>query len=341
MPHSTSHPVLPKSRILVTGACGSVGSTLVKRLLDDGHTVCAFDNSEDGLFQLDQSEAHRNEQLRVFLGDIRDLGRLTQAMERVNYVFHCAGLKHVYLCEYNPFEAVQTNVAGSNNIIKAALDTGVERVVFTSSDKAVNPTSTMGASKLLAERLFIAANSHAGEHRTRFSVVRFGNVLNSNGSVLQIFQRQINEGRPLTITSTEMTRFFLSMHQSIDLCIQAAQDMCGGEIFIKNMGACDILALARIVTGDSRKFEFVEVGCKPGEKFYEELVTDIESLRTIADGNTYVIVPEAKNFWPENIANCLSKYDGKSFINKPVRSDNHILSDELIRAMLSDAQLIV
>lgn len=218
------------SRVLVTGACGSVGSALVRRLLDDGYTVCAFDQSEDGLFKLDQElKALAGGRLRSFLGNVRDENRLRRAFEGVKVVFHCAALKHVYISEYNPFEAMQTNIEGAHNVIQAAIAANVEKVVLTSSDKAVNPTSTMGATKLLGERLFIAANHYAGSHKTRFACVRFGNVLNSNGSVLQIFRRQLENDQPLTITSTGMTRFFISMDQAVDLCLHAADEMVGGR----------------------------------------------------------------------------------------------------------------
>ena len=163
-------------RVLITGACGSVGSALVRRFLDEGSTVCAFDQNEDGLFKLDQEFDDKTQQLRLFLGDIRDKERLELAMEDVDTVFHCAALKHVYLSEYNPFEAMQTNIVGTHNVIQAAILANVDRVVLTSSDKSVNPTSTMGATKLLGERLVTAANNYAGKHTTKFASVRFGNV---------------------------------------------------------------------------------------------------------------------------------------------------------------------
>lgn len=331
---------LAPSRILVTGACGSVGVTLVERLLNDGHTVCAFDHSEDGLFRLDQKHIHRQSQLRLFVGDIRDLGRLKHAMEEVQYVFHCAALKHVYLSEYNPFETMQTNIIGTNNVIQAALNTHVSRVIFTSSDKAVNPSSTMGASKLLGERIITAANHHVGKHDTKFAVVRFGNVLNSNGSVLQIFRQQIKEGKPLTITSTDMTRFFLSMQQAVDLCIETASRMCGGEIFVKNMGSCNIVTLARVITGDQRPFKYVEIGLKPGEKLYEELVTGVEAPRTVINANTYIILPETNELMPEPVRKNYSIYDKFNRLSSPLCSDSDLLSEADVSAMLHSAGLL-
>ena len=168
-------------RILVTGACGSIGKALVTRLLEDGNTVCAFDNNEDGLFHLSKECNLYTSSLKIFIGDVRDIKRLQQAMDGVDEVYHCAALKHVELSEYNPFEALKTNVNGTNNVINAAIDEGVKKVLVTSSDKAVNPSSTMGTTKLLAEKLAISANNYSGSKDIRFGCVRFGNVWNTNG----------------------------------------------------------------------------------------------------------------------------------------------------------------
>lgn len=327
-------------RILVTGACGSVGSALVRRLLDEGHTVCAFDQSEDGLFELDQELQDSAGRLRLFLGNVRDEARVLRAMEGVKVVFHCAALKHVYLSEYNPFEAMQTNILGTNNVIQAALAAEVDRVVLTSSDKSVNPTSTMGATKLLGERLFIAANQFVGGHATRFACVRFGNVLNSNGSVLQIFRRQIESNQVLTITSKTMTRFFISLSQAVDLCLHASARMIGGEIFVMSMGSCDIVSLAKAISG-ARSFRFTEIGHKPGEKLYEELVTENEAPRTVIDGKTYVILPDAISTLPVDLRNRYAAYDGLPRLTAPLRSDTGLLSQAEVEAMLERAGISV
>lgn len=334
---SDSGSVAP-TRVLVTGACGSVGFALVSRLLQDGHTVCAFDQNEDGLFQLDQEHQDGGGRLRLFLGNVRDEDRLTRAMDGVHTVYHCAALKHVYFSEYNPFEAMQTNVVGTNNVIRAAIETGVSRVVLTSSDKAVNPTSTMGATKLLGERLFVAANHHTGNHRTRFACVRFGNVLNSNGSVLHIFRRQLARNQPLTITSSRMTRFFLSMSQAVDLAVCAAERMLGGEIFVLSMGSCDILTLARAVTG-SRPFRTHEIGLKPGEKLYEDLVTEDEAPRTVKDGNYYIVLPSTVEMLPEDVRSQYAIYDQLPRLTAPLRSDTELLSQDEVESVLSSAGL--
>lgn len=337
--HDVEGTIPANSRILVTGACGSVGSALVRRLLEDGHTVCAFDQSEDGLFRMDQEFKDKGSRLRLFLGNVRDEDRVLRAMDGVRIVFHCAALKHVYLSEYNPFEAMQTNIVGTHNVIQAAIASEVERVVITSSDKAVNPTSTMGATKLLGERLFIAANHFAGGHRTRFACVRFGNVLNSNGSVLQIFRRQLDAGQALTITSSGMTRFFISMTQAVELCMDAAARMIGGEIFVMNMGACDIVTLAKAACGDGA-LRFVEIGHKPGEKLYEELVTESEAPRTVLVGNTYVVLPDTLDMMPEDLRGKYTVYERLQRLNAPLRSDADLLTQEHAVSMLRSAGLV-
>nr|MBI1232834.1 SDR family NAD(P)-dependent oxidoreductase [Cytophagales bacterium] len=340
MKASSKATISKNSRVLVTGACGSVGSALVARLLEEGHTVCAFDQSEDGLFHLDQTfkDKHDN-RLRLFLGNVRDEARLRRAMEGVNIVFHCAALKHVYLSEYNPFEAMQTNIVGANNVIQAAISANVDRVVFTSSDKAVNPTSTMGTTKLLGERLFIAANHFTGKHRTRFSCVRFGNVLNSNGSILHIFRKQLENDSPLTITSTKMTRFFLTMSQAVDLCLVASQRMIGGEIFVLNMGCLSILNLAKVVCG-SKPLKYKEIGLKPGEKLHEELVTESEAPRTVVDGNIYIIVPDTVEIFTDEIRTKYAQYNSLPKLSSPLRSDTDLLSNADVLSILSAAGVI-
>lgn len=327
--------MIENSRILITGASGSIGSGLVERFLNEGHVVCAFDQNEDGLFKLDQK--HRSEfgdRLKLFNGNIRDFKRLEKALENVNVVFHCAALKHVYLSEYNPFEATQTNILGVNNLIEAAVKTGVEKVVFTSSDKAVNPSSTMGATKLLGERLITAANHHSGRHNTKFASVRFGNVLNTNGSVLHIFKRQLEKKQPLTITSTDMTRYFLTESQSIDLCVEAAEKMIGGEIFIKKMGSCSIMQLAEVVSGKP-DFEYEVIGMKPGEKPFEELVTETESARTVLVDGYYIIIPDTLNILRSDI---IEKYQNLYLplprLEGALSSDTELMSVDEIDSIL-------
>lgn len=330
-----------KCRILVTGACGSIGSGMVERLLGDGHVICAFDQSEDGLFSLDQKfRSIYGDNLKLFVGSVRDESRLSRAFEGVNVVFHCAALKHVYLSEYNPFETMQTNIIGVNNVINAAINANVDRVIFTSSDKAVNPSSTMGATKLLGERLITAANHYAGKHKTRFASVRFGNVLNTNGSVLHIFKKQIDNNLPLTITSTDMSRFFITMFQALDLCLYAANRMIGGEIFVMSMGCCNILTLAKAVCGN-KSFEYEVIGQKSGEKQYEELVTETEVRRTVCEDNLYTIIPDTLDMMAPTIIDRYKEvYDKLPRLVHPLRSDKNMLTESEIISMLQSNGLI-
>jgi len=330
-----------ESRILITGACGSVGSGMVGELLKAGHVVCAFDQNENGLFSLDQQYKDKYpSKLRLFIGDIRDVNRLRKAFEGVDLVYHCAAIKHVYLSEYNPFEAMQTNIIGTNNVIDAAISAKVGKVVYTSSDKAVNPSSTMGATKLLGERLITAANHHTGSHNTRFSSVRFGNVLNTSGSVLSIFRNQIENNKPLTITSEDMTRFFLSMSQAIELCLYAADNMIGGEIFVKNMGCCSIISLAKAMSKNG-DVDYTIIGQKPGEKAFEELVTESEAQRTVFSDSWYTILPETIDLLDTPIViEYRRAYDSLPHLNECVSSHNNLLSDNEVYSMLVQAGLV-
>ena len=205
-------------RYLITGGCGSIGSALVVRLLNQGHTVCSLDNSESELFNQIQSLSKKfPNTYKPFLGDIRDYERLFRAFSSVEVVFHCAALKHVELSEYNPFEVLKTNVEGTHNVVEACLNNNVKKLIFASSDKAVNPSSTMGASKLLAERIIISSSSYAGSSGFKSACVRFGNVWDTAGSVGKIFKAQVKSGMPITLTSRKMTRFFITIEKALDL----------------------------------------------------------------------------------------------------------------------------
>jgi FlaA1/EpsC-like NDP-sugar epimerase len=315
---------------------------MVEKMLLLDCVVCAFDQNEDGLFHLDQKYKHDyGDKIKLFLGNVRDKDRLDMALEGVEIVFHCAALKHVYLSEYNPFEAMQTNIDVVNNIINASLKANVRQVIFTSSDKAVNPSSTMGATKLLGERLMTAANHHSGDHTTRFSSVRFGNVLNTNGSVLHIFRQQLKDKKPLTITSEHMTRFFIAMDQAIDLCIYAANNMIGGEVFIMNMGSCTIVDLAKAI---SRKepFEYRLIGEKPGEKLYEELVTEVEAPRTALINNIYTIIPETVSMMCPSIGEKYATiYQGIDRLAESLRSDKELMSEQEVYSYLKVNKMVV
>lgn len=282
--------------ILVTGGCGSVGSALVKNLLKyDVERVRSFDINETGQFNL--QEETRSNKLRILIGDIRDKRRLEWAIKGVDIVFHAAALKHVPLCEYNPFEAVSTNVYGTQNLIDVAREEQVDRFLAISTDKAVNPINTMGATKLLSEKLVM--NASMGDVKTLFSCVRFGNVINSGGSVIPIFKRQISQGGPITLTSEEMTRFFMSNQESVNLIFKAAYKMRGREIFILKMKSLRITDLVEAMIEElapkyghkPRDIKIKIIGIRPGEKLYESLMTE-EEVRHVEDhGDMFVLRP--------------------------------------------------
>lgn len=291
---------LENKRVLVTGACGTVGSELVRQLLEDftvGELV-GLDNNESELFFLEQRfSKHPN--TTFFLADVRDARKLSRKMQGADIVFHTAAFKHVILCEKSPFEAVQTNIMGVQNVIRAATENQVEQVIFTSSDKAVNPTSVMGTSKLMGERLMSAANSNLRGGETRFSSTRFGNVLGSRGSVIPIFREQIRRGGPVTVTDSEMTRFIMSISQAVRLVIESAFLAKGGEVFITKMPVIRIQDLAEVMIdelasrfGHSTSDIRIEyIGTKPGEKMYEELMSEEETRRVVELEKYYSVYP--------------------------------------------------
>ena len=293
-------------RVLVTGACGTVGALIVNRYLEKGHTVCAYDHSENGLFQLrQQTNAKHRGKLKLFVGCVRDLDRLVKATQGVDVVFHCAALKHVFIGEYNPFECVHTNVLGTQNVVDACLTNSVGKLIFTSSDKAVNPTNFMGASKRFAE--IVCQSLPPVDTKTLFSIVRFGNVLGSSGSVVPLFKKQIKNGGPITLTHLEITRYFMTITEACQLVIQAGSISNGGDIFVLDMGKpVKILELAkRMVTLsglrpilDSKERLGVDevaisvTGLRPGEKLFEELTYNSNLTRTIHPQiNTSVEMP--------------------------------------------------
>jgi FlaA1/EpsC-like NDP-sugar epimerase len=265
--------------VLVTGAAGTIGGALCEQLTPIAKALRCLDHSENDLFFLHQ----KLPRCAPFLGDVRDLDRLRFALNGVDVVFHTAALKHVGLGEYNPFEVVQTNLQGLNNVIRSALDANVERVVFTSSDKAVNPTNVMGASKMMGERLIAAANEIRGTHRTRFASVRFGNVIGSRGSVVPIFARQILRGETITLTDEGMTRYVMTIPEAARLVLEAGSLMRGGEVFVTKMRALKVVDLAHAMAArlSTRPPKLETIGARQGEKLFEELISIDEMSRAI------------------------------------------------------------
>ncbi len=301
---------LNNKSILVTGACGTVGSELVRQLLHDARfrprNVIGIDNNESQLFFEDQKYLH-DDRARFYIADVRDRDELTRKMSTVDIVFHCAALKHVILCERSPEQAVQTNIEGVQNVIAAASANSVEKVIFTSSDKAVNPTNVMGTSKLMGERLMTAANSHKRPKGSIFASTRFGNVLGSNGSVLPIFHNQIAEGAPVTLTHHDMSRFVMTVEEAVRLVINSALLAKGGEVFITKMPVLRIQDLARAMIEELAPIygrhpsdvPVTIIGVKPGEKLYEELMSAEETRRAIELPHYFVVLPAFRGVYDD------------------------------------------
>lgn len=285
--------------ILVTGGVGSIGSELVRQLLQhDPAAIRVFDNRETEEYVL-QQELKEHENLRFLIGDVRDKDRLRMAMQEVDVVFHAAALKHVPSCEYNPFEAVKTNVLGTQNVIECALKENVGELVNISTDKVTNTINTLGATKLLAERLVAAAEFYKGERRTKFCSVRFGNVLYSRGSVFELWQTQMSNGKPLTVTDHGMTRFFMSVSQAVRLVFRAAEMTHGGEVFVLKMPVIKLDDLAETVIHewapqqdrDPEEVEVETIGVRPGERLHEELMTEEEARNALETDALFIILP--------------------------------------------------
>lgn len=284
--------------VLVTGAAGTIGSALVAELgACDVRALRALDHGESELFFVFERLRQR-QRLSPLVGDIRDLERLRMAMNGVDVVFHTAALKHVELGEYNPFEVVETNLRGLDNVIRAALDANVERVIFTSSDKAVNPTNVMGASKMMGERLVTAANAIRGSRRTRFASVRFGNVLGSRGSVVPLFAKAAREGAPLYLTHRDMTRYVMTVSEAAELVLEAGSLAHGGEVFVTKMRAVRIADLAEVVVEELRRDKaspIVDSKPRMGEKLYEELLAADEIERAWETARLLIVLPQGES----------------------------------------------
>jgi UDP-N-acetylglucosamine 4,6-dehydratase len=287
---------LNNASILITGGTGTLGKSLVRRLLSEKYNVkrlVVFSRDEQKQFQMAQEfPNHQYPQLRYFIGDIRDEQRVRQALANVDHVIHTAAMKHSPSAEYNPMECIKTNIIGSQNVINACIDCGIKRVVALSTDKAAAPVNLYGATKLAADKLFVASNAFAGGHDIRFSVVRYGNVMSSNGSVIPFFQKKKKEG-VLPITHPEMTRFNITVDEAVDIVLYAMEHALGGEIFVPKLPSYRILDLAEAIAPECRK-EFV--GIREGEKIHEEMITVADALNTYDIGKYYVILPPKAAF---------------------------------------------
>lgn len=275
--------------ILITGGTGSFGKECIRILLEryQPHRLIVY--SRDELKQFEMSQQFNQTVMRYFIGDVRDRERLTTAMRGVDFVIHAAALKQVPAAEYNPMECIKTNINGAENVIKAALDNNVEKVIALSTDKAANPVNLYGATKLVSDKLFTAANNIAGGHYTKFAVVRYGNVVGSRGSVIPFFQKLINEGaKTLPITDENMTRFWITLPQGVEFVLKSFQRMHGGEVFVPKIPSSKITDLARAV---SQSADLKIIGIRPGEKLHETMCPADDSHLTLEFGDHYVIKP--------------------------------------------------
>jgi UDP-N-acetylglucosamine 4,6-dehydratase (inverting) len=293
------NPLSGKS-VLITGGTGSFGKQCAKRLLDDERpprrlVLLSRDEQKHVDIRRNVFPPDRYPQVRYFVGDVRDRSRLARALHGIDYVIHAAAMKHVDIAEYNPQECIRTNIGGAENVIEASIDAGVKRVVALSTDKAAIPVNLYGATKLCSDKLFIAANALGGESGTRFSVVRYGNVVGSKGSVVPFFMKQRETGR-LPITDPRMTRFWITLEQGVELALRAFDLMWGGEIFIPKIPSTGILDLAKAIGPDC---ETEVIGIRPGEKLHECLIPEDEARQTFEFDDHYVIEP-AHKWWKKD-----------------------------------------
>ena len=315
-------------KILITGGTGSLGKALAKRLLElDADIVRIFSRNENNQTTM-QSEMN-DSRLRYFIGDVRDLPRLIKAMEDVDIVYHAAALKHVPVVEYNPFEAIKTNVLGSQNVIDACLHENIETVVCVGTDKAVSPLNTYGATKLLMEKLFVTASNYTNRerHKTKFIAIRYGNVLGSSGSVVPTLLKQIESGRNITITDPNMTRFNITMNQALDFIIRSSKKGNGGEVFIPKLKAYSLGILKEAILEVLEKDVKTElISVRPGEKYHESLISSEEIRNTFEDKDDYVILEDSlqnniktkkstlTNQYSSDVVECLTKKELKKIL---------------------------
>jgi FlaA1/EpsC-like NDP-sugar epimerase len=344
-PTDSARDYLRGKRVMVTGACGTVGTELVHQLFErfEIGTLTAIDHNETELVFLEEHYAPRGN-VRFLLADVRDGATLMREMRQVDVLFHAAAYKHVYMCERSPLEAVQTNILGVQNVLQAALDSAVERLVFTSSDKAVNPTNVMGTSKLMGERLVTAAATHPNNSAAVFLSTRFGNVLGSRGSVIPIFCDQIKRGGPVTLSDPRMTRFIMSLDEAVRLVIESAVIGRPGDVLITKMPAIRITDLAKVMIREYAPrcgyrpdaIELRVVGPKPGEKLYEELMNEEETRRSFEIEQYFVIRPAVMASPAEGRDNSLGEGVGRPYNSRNVPP----LSEEELAEFLRRSRLI-
>lgn len=291
------YPFLKEKTVLVTGGTGSFGQRFVATVLQAPvKKVIVF--SRDELKQYEMAQSFDDPRIRFFIGDVRDKDRLYRAFDAVDIVVHAAALKQVPAAEYNPFEAIKTNIIGAQNVIEASIDCGVEKIIALSTDKAANPINLYGATKLASDKLFVAANAYVGERKTRFAVVRYGNVVGSRGSVVPLFLRLKRTGR-LPITDPKMTRFWITLDQGVRFVLASLERMHGGEIFVPKIPSMHVVDLAKAICPEC---EQEIIGIRPGEKIHETMITEDDARRTVEYDDHYVIQPDFV-WWKKEYAN--------------------------------------
>ena len=318
--------------ILITGGTGSFGQMFVKKLLEkySPKRVIVYSRDELKQSEMKSNPLFQNPALRFFLGDVRDRERLYLAMRDVDYVVHAAALKQVPAAEYNPHEFIKTNVNGATNVVEASLRAGVKKVVALSTDKAVNPVNLYGATKLCSDKVFIAANSYAGDSGTIYSVVRYGNVVGSRGSVIPLFVKQRASG-VLTITKPEMTRFLITLQKGVDFVLESLESMVGGELFVPKIPACSVADIANVVAPNAK---WETIGMRPGEKMHEILIPEDEARNVLEFDNHFVVQP-IQSFWGNKIGilggrSCPENFRYASNVNC------ESFDEEQLRELLSD-----
>lgn len=323
--------------VLITGVCGTIGRELLRQIAaHEPREVIGIDNNETEVFFLAEEYRDRHN-IRLYLGDVRDRDKLLRSIEGVEIVLHAAALKHVILCEQSPRDPLQTNIVGTQNVIEAAIAAGAKRVIFTSSDKAVNPTNVMGTSKLMGERLITAANALRRGEQPVFASTRFGNVLGSRGSVLPIFSRQIARGGPVTITDLRMTRFVMTVSEAVRLVMESVHLARGGEVFVTKMPVVRIEDLAQVMISElapryghsAAAIKIEVIGPKSGEKLHEELMSEEETRRTLELERYFAVIPAFKTVYRS------IRYDYAGVVSGKVdRAYNSALEQPLSREQL-------
>ncbi len=342
--------VLKNKIILVTGGSGTIGKNLIKFLLKkySPEIIRVFSRDETKQFQLAKELNDYEKKLRFFIGDIRDKDRLSRAIQNVNIVFHLAALKHVGACEYNPFEAVKTNIIGLQNLIELSIDNNIEKVVFTSTDKAATPCNTMGVTKLLGEKLITAANYYKGKARTIFYSIRFGNILGSRGSLIPLIKNQVKNNKTITLTHSDMTRYIMNIDSALKLILETLNIAQGGEVFVLKMDVVKVIDLIEVLIEyfaklHNKEFEDIqikEIGMFAGEKMYEELLSIEESNRTYELNDMYIIFPQITG---ESTQIDKNKYQNLKNFNKTKSfnsKDGPFLTKEEIKGFLEKHNII-